>query len=155
MAMHQLSLPLNLPCERIAQEGSASASASASGSRGRSRSGEGSDDEGSFEEKEVVLQVPPVAAEAKARPFAAYSIGHRQPPEARGHWPVALTWQAALAYTSLSEAALRRSVRRGLVNFKCVGPRGCRVAARHQLDHLMAAVLGPEPLGLEEDFDFG
>lgn len=70
-------------------------------------------------------------------------------------WPAALTWDEALAYTSLSEVELRRGVRRGIVSFKCVGRRGCRVAARNQLDRLLTLILGPEPVGIEEDFDFG
>ncbi|HEY0013225.1 MAG TPA: hypothetical protein VGB79_10300 [Allosphingosinicella sp.] len=114
------------------------------------------DDQRSFEEKEV-LSEPAASSATRAsqllplEPRTAAS-SDRMPPRP---WPAALTWQDALAYTSLSDVELRRGVRRGIVKLKCVGRRGCRVAGRDQLDRLVALVFGPEPVGIEEDFDFG
>ena len=98
-----------------------------------------------------------VATVLVAQPRApAEAVGPLSGPRnAARPWPAALTWNDALTYTSLSEVELRRGVRRGIVQFRCVGRRGCRVAARDQLDRLVAAVFGPAPVGIEEDFDFG
>jgi hypothetical protein len=144
--MQQLFLPLD----------GAAATSSASRPRPNPRRKKSSDERGSSEEKSVqTLFAAPAPQRTEALTGTSSALEPLAGSAVPRPWPAALTWEDALQYTSLSEAELRRGVRRGIVRFKCVGRRGGRVAARDQLDRLIADVFEPEPVGVEEDFDFG
>lgn len=144
--MHQLGLPLDLPAAEPPKKRPS----------GRKKRVNFADGQRSFEEKEVQVQSDAALLTSTRPRLPTDVVGALAGPRAAARpWPAALTWDDALAYTSLSEVELRRGVRRGIVQFRCVGRRGCRVAARDQLDRLIAAVFGPAHVGIEEDFDFG
>lgn len=70
-------------------------------------------------------------------------------------WPAALTWPAALDYTSLSTTELRRWERAGALRFRRIGRHGARVVMRTELDNLLEQIFGSPFTDIAEDFDFG
>lgn len=76
-----------------------------------------------------------------------------QPPY--GVWPAALTWEAALAYTSLSPLQLRTFQKQGVISVRRAGRNGARIILRSELDQLLETVFAPTSVAIEEDFDFG
>lgn len=73
-------------------------------------------------------------------------------------WPAVLTVKEALGYSGLSESELRRRVALGDIVFKAVGPNGCKVCPKSQLDEMIKKIwsegngIPPTPV---EDLDFG
>lgn len=84
------------------------------------------------------------------------SLPHRsiQSPFA-GAWPAALTWEAALAYTSLSPLQLRSFQKQGVISVRRAGRNGARIMLRSELDQLLETIFSPTSVAIEEDFDFG
>ena len=72
-----------------------------------------------------------------------------------GVWPAALTWEAALAYTSLSPLQLRRFQKLGVISARRAGRNGARIFLRSDLDQLLSTLFAPTSVNIEEDFDFG
>lgn len=72
-----------------------------------------------------------------------------------GVWPAALTWEAALAYTSLSPLQLRRFKKLGVISARRAGRNGARIFLRSDLDQLLSTLFTPTSVNIEEDFDFG
>ena len=71
------------------------------------------------------------------------------------HWPPALSWEAALAYSALSPTQRRRSEREGLIRFRRIGLNGSKVAIRKDIDRLLAWLFEQVADDVETDFDFG
>ncbi|WP_265562488.1 MerR family transcriptional regulator [Sphingomicrobium arenosum] len=69
-------------------------------------------------------------------------------------WPMGLTYDQALAYTSASPSQMRRWQQDGRVVFHRVGRNGRRVAYRPHLDALLEERF-KGATRIEEDFDFG
>jgi len=72
-----------------------------------------------------------------------------------GVWPAALTWEATLAYTSLSPLQLRRFQKLGVISARRAGRNGARIFLRSELDQLLKTLFAPTSVNIEEDFDFG
>lgn len=72
-----------------------------------------------------------------------------------GVWPAALTYEAALAYTSLSPLQLRRFQKLGVISARRAGRNGARIFLRSELDQLLKTLFAPTSVNIEEDFDFG
>lgn len=131
---------------------SADESASSTDLRGRLGKRQGCEDDcPSPEEINLQAQLVPVeTGELALSGLVTHSPGATPKP-----WGAGLTWDDALAYTSLSPRQLRSWQRRGALNFRRVGRNGARVVLRRQLDDLMETVFGGATDDIGEDFDFG
>lgn len=67
--------------------------------------------------------------------------------------PAGMTWDMALAYTSVGEAQMRHWQKAGLVRFRARGPRGALVTTREMLDNALAQMFATNDLS--EDLDLG
>ena len=152
--MSQLALPLD---ESLRQRESPIVVPAITGpnSKGEERS---KDEANSSEEIQVEALVaerclkpaPATQAERKRAPATPRPVGARN-----GPWPAGLSWQEALAYTSLSAAELRRWHRAGALTVRRVGRNGAKVVRRCELDRLLEKLFAPATIDISEDFDFG
>ena len=79
-------------------------------------------------------------------------LGLRQPERP---WPIALTFEDALAYTNLSPALLRAAIQRGDIPARRLAPRRGWLMLRAHVDRYLDQLFAPTCAPIEEDFDFG